>query len=166
MRSLTATIPGIRFVVVGDGPDLTKVKAQVEKLQMQTRVVFTGFINSLELQNYLPAFDIALIPLTKYATKTYGSFPTKFATYASFGLPVISTKSDLTGYPEEIQQGVFLVPPEDSQALASEIIHLYNNPEERNQKADILRDFVVQKLTWNSVTKEILDIMNYDNKLK
>jgi hypothetical protein len=43
---------------------------------------------------------------------------------------------------------------------------LYNHPAERKIKAKILHDFVMKKLTWNAVTKEILDIINHDKKLK
>jgi hypothetical protein len=46
------------------------------------------------------------------------------------------------------------------------ILWLYNHPEEREQRANILHDFVIKKLTWNAVTKEILDIINHDKKLQ
>jgi hypothetical protein len=46
------------------------------------------------------------------------------------------------------------------------ILWLYNHPEQREQRANILHDFVIKKLTWNAVTKEILDIVKHDKKMK
>jgi len=68
----------------------------------------------------------------------------------------------IEGYQDDLIQGLSLVPPEDHRALADTILWLYNHPQERKEKANILHDFVVNKLTWNAVTKEILEIVNRD----
>lgn len=166
IQSLMETISEIHFIIIGDGPELGNLKKLVATLQLQNRVIFTGYINDQNLYDYLPAFDIALIPLARYATELYGSLPTKFATYSSFNLPIISTLSDLKGYPKEIGDGIALVPPENARALADMILWLYHHPEERKEKAKILHDFAIKKLTWEAATKDILDIINHDKELK
>ena len=166
IQHLIETISEIFFIIIGDGPELGKLKKLVASLQLQDRVIFTGNINDQHLYNYLPAFDIALIPLAKYATELYGSIPTKFATYASFNLSIISTQSNLSGYPKEIRDGIALFPPENARALADKILWLYHHPEERIKKAKILHDFAINNLTWKAATKDIIDIITHDKKVK
>jgi len=164
IQYLMQQIPEIFFIIIGDGSGSDQLKKNVDNLQLQNRIIFTGYIDSQRLHNYLPAFDIAIIPLTKHSTNMYGSIPTKFATYASFSLPIITAASDLNGYPKELRDGIIMVSPEDHQALAEMVLWLYNHPNERKQKAKILHDFVIKNLTWETVTKEIMDVVSHDKQ--
>jgi len=100
--------------------------------------------------------------LTRKAVQEVGPVTTRFATYATFRIPVIANGLYIENYPDEISLGLFFVPPEDPRALADMILWLYNHPEERKEKGDIIHDFVIKKLTWNAVTKEIVEIINRD----
>ena len=159
IQKIKEIIPIFKFIVVGEGPELPVLKDYVENLQLQDYILFAGFIDEKKLHNYLPAFDLGIIPLTKESTELYGSLPTKFATYACYNLAVITTRSDLSGYPKEIKAGLTMFSPEDSQELSRVILSLYDNPQERQKRASILHDFVVKNLTWEAVTKQIIDLM-------
>jgi glycosyltransferase involved in cell wall biosynthesis len=69
-------------------------------------------------------------------------------------------------YPDELTEGLSIVPPEDPNALVNMTLWLFNHPEERTYKANILHNFVTKNLTWESVTGEILDIIRADTKSK
>jgi glycosyltransferase involved in cell wall biosynthesis len=159
-------IADLYFVIVGEGPLTSEVKAKIDKLGLDDRTIFTGSIQADKLNEILPAFDIGLLCLTRKNSLRYGPITTKLSTYAVYDLAVISAGLSLEGYPDELVQGINLVPPEDPYALADKIIELYNDPKERRQKAKILHNFAREKLTWNAVTEETLCLIRNDTNLQ
>jgi glycosyltransferase involved in cell wall biosynthesis len=159
MAQCLDTIPRLFFIIVGGGPSLEHVKRQAADLGLTDRVVFTGFLPSEAFTRVLPAMDVALMPLTQAAVLEHGPIHTKMATYASFNLPVVTAGYSLEGYPEEVQRGVLLVPPEDAPALAAIILQLHQNPPEAARLAQSLRRYVLERLTWKAVAADILAVM-------
>ncbi|MFZ2087424.1 MAG: hypothetical protein WAU47_02525, partial [Desulfobaccales bacterium] len=84
---------------------------------------------------------------------------TKLAAYAWFQIPVVTAGYTLAGYPEEVQNGLFLVPPGNPQALADLIWWLYENPSLRQAAAITLQEFARRQLTWDFIARNILGIM-------
>jgi glycosyltransferase involved in cell wall biosynthesis len=159
MAQCLDAIPNLYFIIVGGGSSLEQVKRQAAALGLADRVVFTGFLSTEEFAQVLPAMDVALMPLTKAAALEHGPIHTKMATYASFNLPVVTAGYSLEGYPEEVQRGVVLMPPEDAAALAAIILRLQQNPAEALRLAQFLRSYVMSRLTWNAVAADILTVM-------
>jgi len=153
-------------VIIGHGPMAGEVKRKVSELGLGAKTVFSGYIHPEELGSILPAIDVGLLLRSKKGASRYGPLSTKFSTYAIYQLPIIASGYSLEGYPDELSQGLFLVPPENPHVLADMILWLYNHPEERKERANILHDFVIKKLTWNTVTKEIVDVIKHDKKMK
>jgi glycosyltransferase involved in cell wall biosynthesis len=158
--------PNLYLVIVGEGPLTPKIKAKALELGLEKQVIFTGFIQPDVLGEIIPAFDVGLLCLTKKDALRYGPITTKFGTYALYQLPVISCGITLNGYPGALNRWVDLVDPENSQELAEKIRELYYNPELRVKKAKMLHKFAIEKLTWNAVTKDILNIIRNDITLQ
>lgn len=159
-------IPDLYFVIIGEGPHTVKVKAMAGEMGIADRIIFKGYIQPDKLGQVMPAIDIGLSLLTKKNALRYGPVTTKLSTYALHKVPVISAGISLKGYPKELSQGLFLVPPEDTQALSNIFTYLHNHPEDRARKAKILGDFASKKLTWESVAKEILEIIKNNENSK
>jgi glycosyltransferase involved in cell wall biosynthesis len=162
LAAMAACLPHIRdlvFIIVGSGPGLEQVKGEAAALGLADRVLLTGFLQQEEFARVLPAMDVGLMSLTKVAVLEHGPIHTKMATYASFTLPVITAGYSLEGYPEEVRRGVWLVPPEDAESLAAMILRLYQNPVDGEMRAQSLRRYVMQRLTWQAVASGILAIM-------
>jgi len=157
-------IPQLYFTVIGDGPFLDELKTKVTELGLAKQTIFTGYIQPDKLGEVLPAADIGLSILNRKYSLRYGPITTKLSTYAAYHLSVVTTGFSLEGYPDQLGHGLNLVTPEDPNALADTIIWLHDNPEKRQHKAKILHDFVIQNLTWDSVTREILNIITRDKK--
>jgi len=153
------SIPQLYFAVIGDGPFLDEVKKKVIELGLAKQTVFTGYIQPDKLGKILPAADIGLSILNKKYSLRYGPVTTKLSTYAAYHLSVVTAGFSLEGYPDQLADGLHLVPPDDPRALADTIIWLHDNPEKRLNKANLLYDYVSVKLTWKYVTKEILEII-------
>ena len=159
MATCLPLIPKLFFIIIGGGSSLEHVKRQAADLGLADRMVFTGFMPPDEFARVLPAMDVGLMPLTKAAVLEHGPIHTKMATYASFHLPVVTAGYSLEGYPEEIQSGVHLMPPEDAAALAAIILQLQQNPSEAARLAQSLRRYVMNHLTWKAVASDILAVM-------
>jgi starch synthase len=71
--------------------------------------------------------------------------------------PVIATT--VGGLPEVVEDGVtgFLVPPNDSQALADKIQWLVANPNRAREMGERGRRRVLEKFTWEAVARRCLD---------
>lgn len=163
-KSISA-VPQLHLLIVGDGPLIDKVKHNVNELELQKKTTFTGYIQPQELGGILPAMDIGLLILTEECSSRYGPITTKLSTYALYHLPVITAGTSLEGYPNELALGLFLVPPNDPQALADMILQLFHDAEGRNSKANLLHDYAIKKLTWSSISKEILTVINQTKSL-
>ena len=150
------------LIVIGDGPLRSKIEKKAFELGLEKKIIFTGYIASEKLADILPALDIGLLILTKKHAASAGPVHTKLSTYAMYSLPIVTAAFSLKGYPEELFQGLYLVPPGNPSAMADKILYIYNNPKERSERAKILQDYAAEKLTWNAVTKKILDIIRHD----
>ncbi|NIO49819.1 MAG: glycosyltransferase [Candidatus Aminicenantes bacterium] len=158
-------IPDLHMIMIGGGAEIDNLGNKIQERQLISRLIFLGYIHPELLFQIMGAIDIGLMNLTKKGLNDGGPITTRFATYAAFQLPIIANNMYIKGYAEDLIQGLSLVPPEDPRALADAILWLYNHPEERKERANYLHDFVIKKLTWNAITKEILEIINKDKKL-
>ncbi|MBI4621320.1 MAG: glycosyltransferase [Desulfobacterales bacterium] len=156
-------LPHLHFVVIGDGPIRSELDREINKLGLENKIIFTGYIQQEEFGRILPAIDIGLLLLTEKDATRYGPVTTKLSTYAYYKLPVITAGFSLQGYPDELIRALYLIPPGDTKALADMIIWLYRHPEERYRNAKVLHEFVMHKLTWDAVVRNILEIMKTDS---
>ncbi|MFA5112260.1 MAG: glycosyltransferase [Desulfobaccales bacterium] len=152
-------IPHLYFIMVGSGSGLDRVKEQAAALGLADRLVLTGYLPEAVYSRVLPAMDVGLMSLTPAAVLEHGPIHTKMATYASFNLPSVTAGYSLEGYPEEVRRGVVLVPPGDPDTLATAILRLHQYPAEAARRAQDLRQFVMERLTWKAVAADILSIM-------
>ena len=157
-------IPNLYLLMIGGGPDMENLRIKARRMQLDQNVVFLGFIQPERLFEIMGAVDVGLMNLTQKGLQDLGPVTTRFATYAMFELPVIANSLFLEHYPDMLKAGLSVVPCEDPQALAQMIIWLYRHPKEREAKSKILHDFVVRKLTWDSVANKILEVICHDQQ--
>lgn len=72
----------IKLVIIGDGPDKTRLEKYSQSLGLTDRVEFLGGVPA---GNYLPGFDFFVLP------SLYEGFPYVLLEAAQTGLPIIST---------------------------------------------------------------------------
>lgn len=109
----------------------TKYIEQLEKEseQIKEKVIFTGYIDYLQMPSYLKMADIAVVP-----SMWEEPFGLTVVEAMAAGLPLITTRSG--GIPE-ICEGVATIVDRDNivNNLTNAILELYNNPEKRKQMA-------------------------------
>jgi glycosyltransferase involved in cell wall biosynthesis len=114
-----ARVPGLRGLVVGDGPLRADVEAEARRLGLAGRVVFAGVRQ--DVPELLPGLD-ALI----FSSLREGLSMAMLEAMAA-GVPVIAT--DVGGTPELIAHGVtgLLVPPSRPESLADALVGLFGD---------------------------------------
>jgi glycosyltransferase involved in cell wall biosynthesis len=119
----------VRLRVVGafESPDMEQaIHAQVDRLGLGDRVDWRGFANDVQAE--LACMDVFALP------SLYGEgMPMVLLEAMSAGIPVVA--SAVEGIPEALDQGRCgtLVPPGDSEALASALDELMKNPAQWQQ---------------------------------
>ncbi len=162
-KQVSLTQPQARLLVLGgfdslslNGEDakkyLVQLQALVSELGLLQLVHFTGCVSAQTASHYLTGADIGVLPGDRPHTLDTDSLLTLLA----HGLPVVATQPPTlsAGYP------VKLIPPSDIAALASQLLQLLNNP---NQRSDLGKAGIVfgQNFTWQNIVRDHLDIYSY-----
>jgi glycosyltransferase involved in cell wall biosynthesis len=157
-------ISNLCLIVIGEGPQSEHLIKRAIAEGIISKIINLGFVQPRGLYRIMGAVDLGLMNLTAEGLRDLGPVTTRFATYASYKIPVIANKLYLENYPEEIVKGLFSIPHEDPQAFADMIYWLYRHPDERRYHADIIYNFVAKKLTWEVIAKRIFEIIISSNE--
>lgn len=114
-----------------------------------------SFRNESELIHEYGKSVVAVIPYTGYA----GYFPAAYA--MGSGVPVVAT--DILGHSEYVEGSGLLVPAASSGELASAIKRLLDDEPLRSQLAAHGRERAEERLSWETVAKETLQV--FENAL-
>ncbi len=151
----------VTFCAVGAGPDEVKIRDFARTLGIENDFIFTGYRK--DIGNFLKIFDIFVL------ASSFEGLGTSLLDAQTCGLPLIG--SDVGGIPEVIEHTVngYLVPPENSDALADAIIELLQNNEKRASfgdagKSSVAR-FDIEKTIDNNI-ELYHQINNHGNQIK
>lgn len=119
------------LLLIGDGPEEAKLRQQCAERNIRN-VVFAGFHQKPDLPRYYALADIFVFPTLG---DPYGLVVDEAM---ACSLPIIST-SAAGEIRDRVEEGIngYIVPPEDSWALADRMLHLVNNPELREQMGKV-----------------------------
>lgn len=112
--------PDMRFVFMGDGSQINRYRCLARELDMEDRVIFTGFVDDVA-----PYYAMMSVNVN-------ASFGTETSSLAlsegmSVGVPIVA--SDYGGNPRMVENGVngFLFPPQNAHALANVLLRLHDD---------------------------------------
>ncbi|MFB0565211.1 MAG: glycosyltransferase family 4 protein [Candidatus Aminicenantaceae bacterium] len=129
---------------------IRKLKNLINKLNVQDKVVFTGFLESKKVTQYLMATDLFVVPFDRGVSIRRGSLIAGII----HGLPILTTLPEIPSkYINE--QNMALVPPKDPLSLMNKIIELKNNTAkmiELEENVSKLR----QNFMWPDISKKII----------
>ena len=114
------------YVIVGDGPDLTRLKTMAAP--HQDKVIFTGRVSDQERNAWLSLADIFVMP-ARQSDEDVEGFGIVYLEAGSFGIPVIAGRAG--GAVEAVlhEKTGLLVDPEDIDKIAEAILRLLNDRE-------------------------------------
>lgn len=123
--------PELRLTLMGDGATRNDATAQARSLGVADATTFTGWLSRDDLYRQLERSHIGVAPYHDTG-KSYFQ-PVKILDYQMAGLPIIA--SAVGHIPQMVVDGEdgVLVPPEDTEALATAIVKLAGDPGRRRE---------------------------------
>ncbi len=115
--------PDVKLIIAGDGPDREGLMSKGLRLGLSNRVMFPGWIPPEEVSDLIGSATITLMP-----SRFNEPFGLVALQAAQQGCPVIAAR--VGGLPEVIEEGIsgLLVEPDNSGALADNVLRLLNDP--------------------------------------
>jgi glycosyltransferase involved in cell wall biosynthesis len=139
--------PTARFVVVGDGALRPEMERCAKDLGIGHRVIFTGWRRDLPC--VYADLDVLVLSSNNEGT------PVSAIEAMASGCPVVATC--VGGVPDLITDGVTgcLVPPGDTQALATAILRILRDPESAHRTAQTARAVASERYTLKRLLTEM-----------
>ena len=146
-------INDVEFLLLGDGPEIIKLREFVKKNNLSKNIIFKGWVQREKIPEFLATSSIGIGPL-RITDVTKGALPIKVLEYMASSLPILAMKGTL---PEDILKdkinGYTIT---DSKELAQKIIYILKNDDLREQMGKNSNK-MVQKFDWENVTNNIID---------
>lgn len=144
----------IQFVLIGHGAEKLRLQAFVQKNELKN-VEFRDVIPKTEILDVLNQADAFLMLLSDSPVFKYGISPNKLFDYFALGKPVISNIAQ-PFHPDDINDNMIHVPPNNASALATAAIELLNkNQTELDDMGAHSRAMVFNYFTVNKVADTI-----------
>jgi glycosyltransferase involved in cell wall biosynthesis len=146
-------IPDAKFVLLGSGTEMDKLKQIVSKNKLDNSVEFKGWIEREKIPENIVDASIGIGPL-RLTEVTSRALPIKVLEYMAVSLPVIAQKGTLPDDVLENEKNGFFI--ENHIELAEKIILLLNEPKKvQNMGAHSLK--LVQKFSWDQVVDSVIN---------
>lgn len=144
--------PGVRLLLVGDGPERLVLQAWVDQLEMSDRVIFAGAVPDVELPSYYGVADL----FTMHSF--HEGLGIVFLEAMAAGKPIVATAAG--GNLDIVRQGVngVLVPPGDSHALAEAMLELLDDPATMQAMGERGRQIAETEYDWDAVADRYLAV--------
>jgi len=144
--TIVAVEPDARMVLLGDGPEASRLRSLAAALGIESRVRFPGFMAGAS--RLLPAFD-----LYASASRKEG-LPLALLEAMACGLPIVATR--VPGHLDVLEQGVtgLLVAPDDPYALGRALRDLMAEPAGRKAMGQAGRQRVQHRFAASRMAAE------------
>ena len=146
---MAATIPDLRVLLVGGGPEDARLKAQAERLGIEDRVVFTGRVPHDQVGRYYGEIDVLAYP-RKRIRLTETVTPLKPLEAMAQGRLLVA--SNVGGHRELIRDGEngFLFESGNAQALAEAVAAVSRLPDKGTAIRHNARRYVETERNWQA----------------
>jgi glycosyltransferase involved in cell wall biosynthesis len=150
----------VRVLLIGDGVELPRVRAVVERGGIAGCCVFTGLVPQAEGPEHLAACDVLVSPHVPNADGSpfFGS-PTKLFEYMAIGRGIVASDLEQIGEVLEHEHTALLVPPRDVNALERAIERLVEDVELRARLGRNARARALERHTWREHVRRTIDAL-------
>ncbi|MFB6278246.1 MAG: glycosyltransferase family 4 protein [Salinibacter sp.] len=154
LPTIAETCPDVTYVIVGTGPDQSRLRRLAGRLGLQNRVRFVGEVDHDRLPLYYSAADLFVMPAREDPPDVEG-FGLVFLEANACGTPVIGARTG--GIPDAIQDGEtgLLVPPNAPKALAEVVVRILTDPDVADTLGRQGRRRAVNEASWDHIARRI-----------
>lgn len=135
MPQILSKLPDIQLWIVGDfGEDRAEYSKLIEERELEKNIrLVEGYIPDKEVEKYFAASDLVVLP---YVSATQSGI---IQIAYGFDKPVIATR--VGGLPDVVEDGNtgYLVPPENSNAIAEQVIRFFTKDANKNWSTNIAK---------------------------
>jgi rhamnosyl/mannosyltransferase len=144
----------VRYIIVGEGEYLNKLKRRVADKRLQNRVILTGNVSYSDLPKYYAACDVFVLP----SISRLEAFGLVVLEAMASGKPVIV--STIPGVSELVTEGEngLHAEPMNSQDLAEKILTLLSDSDLRKRMGESGRRKIESDFNWDIVAHQIEDV--------
>lgn len=138
---------GIRLLLVGGGPEETKLKDRVEKLGIANMVLFTGRVPHADVKDYYRLIDILAFPRRSMRLT---EIVTPLKPLEAMAQKKVLVASNVGGHKELIENGEtgYLFQADNKSELISSICHALDDRTSRDRIGENGRRFVEDERNW------------------
>ncbi|MCP4423931.1 MAG: glycosyltransferase family 4 protein [Chloroflexi bacterium] len=148
-----------RCRIIGEGEGRDALTTLINDLDLADKVILLGAQTQDAVMALLPTAHCYAMPSIITPEGKMEGIPVSIMEAFASGLPVIAT--ELSGIPELVQPGKtgYLVPPENAEALAGQLVEIYQNPADAMAKAKKGRALVAQSFELTQNVQQLSDLL-------
>ena len=154
IKALSNVKKDFNLIILGDGPERTKLEGLLRKNKRSDNVEFRGWVSRKMVAEYMQRSHFLVLPSLAEGMPIAG-----LQAY-SFGLPIIGTR--VTGLNDFIKDGKsgYLVELGNEIELSELISTLCDHSEKSLEMSDYCLGLVRQKYDWSIIADKYLDLIN------
>jgi glycosyltransferase involved in cell wall biosynthesis len=141
------------FALVGGGPNLPRLRALAEQMDLGSAVYFTGRIPDDELCDYLATADVCVDPDPNTEFNNLCTM-NKIIEYMAFGRPIVAF--DLLEHRRSAESAAVYVSENNNATLGLAIRQLLLDPERRETMSQFARQRFREVLAWENSEQQLV----------
>jgi len=135
----------VSLVLMGDGDDVKRLRALVNKLELGAYVNFVGWTVREDMVRYLSVADVGISPEPENGLNEFCTM-NKVLDYMAIGLPIVAF--DLAETRFSARGAALYATPNDVEDFANKVVALLDNEELRLEMGIIGRRRIEEELSW------------------
>lgn len=158
VAGLTRDIPGIRYLLVGEGHDEPRLRSLAAQLHVTDRVIFAGALDDAGVAEAYATATVYLGASRLDRGVNVEGFGISFVEAGASGTPAVA--GDSGGVRSAVRHGDtgFVVPPEDVPAVTQALRTLLADPARRDAMGRAARLAVEHYYNWDRVARDTCDL--------
>jgi glycosyltransferase involved in cell wall biosynthesis len=153
------SVPEIMFLIVGDGIMRHELKSLANELNIEDKVIFTGFVPYEVVPKYINTFEVCVAPFSGIERNVKYSFSAiKLYEYMACGKPIVTT--DVCGIKNEIDElGLGkVVKADDLKSFTSSIVEILKDQKLQTPMGEKARNWVLKEHSWKNVAERVVKV--------
>lgn len=153
---LLRAVANFQLLIVGDGPEKTRLEKQAKELGLSDVVEFVGQVPYEETPKYYQAADVFVLP-----SEALEGLPMTVIEAMAAGLPVVASR--VGGVPEAVIEGEtgLLVEPGNVEELSAALQKLLTDDVLREKMGRRAREVAEEKFSQEKMVEETLKVMTH-----
>jgi glycosyltransferase involved in cell wall biosynthesis len=157
MSLLRESVPNLRFLIIGDGPERAKLQAMVTQGSLEDCISLSRMVPLEQVAALMAEVDLGVVPKRRHS---FGNeaFSTKIMEFMAMGVPVLASNTRIDEWYFSEGQVQFFE-SENVEDLAAQILTLVRDTESRRTLRERGTRFI-EKHNWDSKKHEYFNLLD------